>query len=59
MEPLLTQDDVAVILNVKIRTLEDWRYRKRGPAYVLVGDLVRYRHADIIAYLEERTVKPR
>jgi excisionase family DNA binding protein len=49
---LLTPKDVAELLGVPEGTLEFWRYQNRGPAYIKVGRHVRYRPADIEAYLQ-------
>jgi excisionase family DNA binding protein len=46
---LLTPAQVAEILNVKPRTLEDWRMRGTGPhlPFVRLGRTVRYRADDV------------
>lgn len=31
---LFTPEQVAKLLSVSIRTLEDWRYKKKGPKYI-------------------------
>jgi hypothetical protein len=36
-------------------TLEIWRVQGRGPKYIKVGRLVRYRESDLDAWLEGRT----
>ena len=52
---LLTSQQVADILGVKIDTVEKWRGQKRGPAFIRVGGLVRYRPSAIEFYLESQT----
>jgi predicted site-specific integrase-resolvase len=52
LAPLLSSADVAQLLDVSMRTLEFWRYVGKGPAYVKVGKRIRYRPADVEAYLE-------
>ncbi len=46
-------DEVALAarLGVSRSTLQSWRYTGRGPRYVKVGRLIRYRNADVEAYL--------
>ena len=39
------------------RTLDNWRSQGRGPRFIRVGRLVRYRLEDLEAYLESRTVE--
>lgn len=55
---LLTQIQVAEILQIPTRTLEQMRYQKRGPAFVRIGHAVRYRRSDLNEYIEKNTVRP-
>lgn len=48
---LLLADEVATLLRLKPKTLETWRYRGEGPPHVKVGALVRYRRADVNAWI--------
>jgi hypothetical protein len=52
LEPLLTEEDVARLLRRKLRTVQTDRLLNRGPRYIKVGKSVRYRPADIAAFLE-------
>lgn len=48
----------AVILNVTTDTLAVWRSTKRyNLPYVKIGSKVRYREADLIKWLESRTMR--
>jgi len=59
LDELLTTADVAGRLGVPPRTLEQWRYLGRGPAYIKVGNKsVRYRQSDIDAFLDDHRVVP-
>lgn len=50
---LLTTRQVAESLSLSPRTLDAWRRAgKRGPAWLRVGSRVRYRKADVTAWLE-------
>ncbi len=51
MLSLLTEDDVAKQLNLSLASLRRWRLEKRGPRFIKVGSLVRYRPEDIEAWL--------
>jgi excisionase family DNA binding protein len=54
---LLDNNQAASYIGVTSRTLEVWRCTKRYPIpYIKVGRLVRYRRADLDAFLESRTV---
>ncbi len=52
--PLIDEDEAARLLAVSPRTLATWRVRARGPAFVKVGGAVRYRLADLEAYVASR-----
>ena len=53
MPELLTPQQVAKILGVRIETLATWRHTKRYDLpYVKTGRLVRYRNEDVRAFLE-------
>lgn len=56
-DELLTAKDVASYLGVSEATLADWRYRRRGPDYILVGRLVRYRRESLVAWLDARSIQ--
>lgn len=53
---LLTPKQVAQILAVDPRTLQAWRLRKQGPAFVRLGThTVRYRQSDIEAFISKQS----
>lgn len=53
---LLTPEQTAEILGVTVATLATWRCTKRVPLnYVKTGRLIRYREADVLAFIEART----
>lgn len=57
MDPLLTQDEAAAVLNVQPRTLENWRRLRKGPPFIRIdGKVVRYRPRDLEAYISARVV---
>lgn len=51
---LLTPKEAAAYLQVTVGTLAVWRTTQRYPlAYIKVGRSVRYREADVLAFLEQ------
>ena len=51
--------EAARFLKVLPRTLEGWRYRGEGPAFVRYKHAsVRYRRSDLEAFLSQKTVIP-
>lgn len=47
MQIFLTEKDVAKQINVSLASLRRWRLERRGPRFVKVGALVRYRPEDL------------
>lgn len=58
MPELMSTQDLADALSIPPRTAEQWRYLGTGPRYVRVGRHVRYRRADVDAWLSAQTVEP-
>ena len=56
MAKLLTTEEVAETLGVAPGTVENWRYKQEGPAYVKLGNkrhsAVRYRDTDLESYID-------
>jgi len=48
---LLTETDLSRQLRVSLAALRKWRVMKRGPQFVKIGSLVRYRQHDIDVWL--------
>lgn len=51
---LATPDDVAKYLGVSVRTLTEWRYRRKGPRWAPVGRHVRYRWEDVEKWYDQQ-----
>lgn len=56
---LLWAQEVAAILGVPVKTLYQWRYKGVGPAGVRVGRHLRYRAADVEAWIDGRATAER
>jgi excisionase family DNA binding protein len=55
---LLTTAAAAERLELSVRTLEKWRYERRGPTYRRMGRTVRYDTDDLDRWLAAQTVNP-
>lgn len=55
-DALLNEAQTADFLNLSIRTLQAWRVKNAGPRFVRAGRAIRYRRADLIAWVEANTV---
>lgn len=49
---LLSEKEVAAILKVSRRTLQQWRYLGKGPPFLKIGLMVRYPRAALEDWLE-------
>jgi excisionase family DNA binding protein len=58
VEVLLTTEQVAELLAVKVSTIRQWTHTGYIP-HLKLGKLVRFREADISGWLEKRSVKGR
>lgn len=57
---LLSERETAIYLNpVSVRTLQDWRSRKMGPAFTKLGRRVAYAIADLDAFKAIGRVEPK
>jgi predicted DNA-binding transcriptional regulator AlpA len=54
LEEHLTDHDVARITGLSVATVRRWRLLRQGPKYLKIGAAVRYRPADVSAWLESR-----
>ena len=58
-DQLLTPQQTADLLATTTGTLSVWRCTARHPLpYMKLGTAVRYRRADVLAFIEARTVRP-
>lgn len=54
----LDERQAAQFLGLSVSTLQQWRFRSRGPAYLKFGKAVRYRVADLETYIAAHLVRP-
>jgi hypothetical protein len=52
---LISQEQVAKMIGVKVSALQKWRVLGRGPDFIKVGGLVRYEVDALKAWLKSRT----
>ncbi len=55
-DKLLSETELAKLWGVTKSFLQKMRYERRGPRYVRIGRLVRYRQSDVDRYTEENSV---
>lgn len=54
---LLTEQNVAELLQVSVKTLQGQRWMKIGIPYLKIGRSVRYRQEDVERYLDQAVIK--
>lgn len=52
--PLMTIDELAAYLNVRPATIRAWRLNGTGPTAVRVGGSLRWRQADVDAWITDQ-----
>lgn len=57
-DPLLKERDAARVLTISTRTLQAWRTRGVGPAFVRIGRAVRYRLSAMMEFMNSNTHQP-
>lgn len=55
---LLNERQVAGEFNISVKTLQNWRYHGKGPAYHKAESKVLYRRTDVESWLQARRVEP-
>jgi len=57
-ERMLSTEEVAEILKVKVGTLAQRRCNGFPPRYVKYGNRILYKYSDIVKFVNESTVEP-
>ena len=53
---LMSEEDLALLIGVKLDTLQVWRSEGAGPAYCKLGRAVFYRRADVHNWIQSSIV---
>ena len=56
---LLTEPEVAEVLGCTARCLQAWRQSGQGPVYLKLSGMVRYRKADLDAFIAAGERRPK
>lgn len=55
---MLSRPDAAAFLGLEIKTLDNWRFQNKGPAYCRLGTRVLYPLSSLERFIAEHTVTP-
>jgi len=56
-QPPVDETSASEIIGCAPRTLANWRSQRRGPRFIRVGRLIRYRIEDLQAFLDAGAVE--
>jgi hypothetical protein len=56
IEAAVYETEAARILGCTVACLRGWRQRKRGPAFIRIGRLVRYRPSELAEFMDRNRV---
>jgi predicted site-specific integrase-resolvase len=54
----LDESQVSALITIKVKTLQNWRCAGRGLPFHKLGGKVRYKKADVLAYIAQRRHEP-
>lgn len=54
---LLSTKELAHLLNLSHRTLENMRLKERGPPYVRIGRGIRYWEHEVLSWIEQGSIR--
>lgn len=57
VDSLLDEHKASRYLVLSVKTLRNWRSAGKGPRYVKIGRIVRYRRRDLDDFVEENLVE--
>jgi predicted DNA-binding transcriptional regulator AlpA len=55
---LLNERELATTCGISVLTLRKWRSLRRGPRFLKIGSLVRYRPEDVDAWINRQSAVP-
>lgn len=58
LNPNLTAAQAAEFLGIKPTTLANWRMSNKGPEYMRIGRMIRYRYNDVAAFRDKYLIDP-
>lgn len=58
-DDLLNERQVSASFNIAVKTLQNWRYTNRGPAYQRAGRKILYCRGDVSKWLARGRVEPK
>lgn len=58
-QQLISEKEAASFLNISTKTLQSWRYRGYGPAYVKFSRKIAYAMGDLAAFVESQKITPK
>ena len=58
MDQYVKEIEAARLMKLSVQTLRNWRFQKRGPSYIKIGNRsVRYSMQDIVYFMESQKIQ--
>jgi hypothetical protein len=54
----ICEKEAAKTMGVAVQTLRNWRHLRKGPAYIKLGRIVRYRVEDLLDFIDKHRIDP-
>lgn len=58
MKQYIDETEVERLTGMKVQTLRNWRFQRRGFPYVKISRSIRYDLDDVIAFMQSRKINP-
>ena len=58
MPQYLTEHEVAELINRKVQTLRNDRFKGQGLPYIKMGRMVRYNYEEVVAFMDSHKIQP-
>ena len=54
---LLNEKEAAAFFGASVKTLQAWRFQRKGPHYYKIGGFIRYAMDDLLKFAEQRKIR--
>ena len=58
MHQALNEEEGSRVLGISTQTMRNWRHVGKGPPYIKLGRIVRYKLQDLLDYMDQKKIIP-
>lgn len=55
MEKMLSKQELAALLKVSVKTIDNWLSQGRGPKSIRIGRLIRFKQSEVELFIQQLT----